>query len=368
LRIHSVLTCPNGTDFYLYGAYYNYPNTTYYTWAGTASGGQDVTYNYPNAGIWYILVYAFNGGGTYQLTVTVTGPSSIQSLTSGVTLMGGLSRPADYDIWYIEVPAGATSMRSVLTCPNSANFDIYGQYQSYPNTTYYAWVGTEIGGENVVYPYPSPGYWYIMVRDSSGSGLYEIAVTVYSGSGGGGGGGDGDGGGGVPTDLTVIASILAIVIVLLFCAVLAVAAGGRRTQGHPDSESTYRQAEVPARETVIREERQERTPATRNVQCRRCGASLKAGDDYCWNCGAAAKAGLAPAPVPRRLARRRIRSGICMVCKRGLENADEMLFCPHCGSLAHRDHLLEWLHVKNYCPTCGRPLDEATVRKQVELR
>jgi predicted RNA-binding Zn-ribbon protein involved in translation (DUF1610 family) len=255
-------------------------------------------------------------------------------------------------------------MRSVLTCPNFANFDVYGQYQSYPNTTYYSWAGTGSGDENVEYPYPSPGFWYIMVRDSSGSGLYEITVTVYSGSGGGGS--DDGGGGGVPTDLTVIASILAIVIVLLFCAILAVSAGRRGTQGYSGSEPAYHQTQVPAREAIVQEERQERISATRNVQCKRCGASLKAGDDYCWNCGAAAKVGLAPPLALGRRTKGRIRSGICMVCKRGLENADEMLFCPHCGSLAHRDHLLEWLHVKNYCPSCGRHLDEATVGKEME--
>jgi predicted nucleic acid-binding Zn-ribbon protein len=55
-----------------------------------------------------------------------------------------------------------------------------------------------------------------------------------------------------------------------------------------------------------------------------------------------------------------------MVCKASLEKNDEMLFCPFCGSLAHKDHLLEWLHVKGYCPSCGRHLEDDEVNKQIE--
>jgi len=48
----------------------------------------------------------------------------------------------------------------------------------------------------------------------------------------------------------------------------------------------------------------------------------------------------------------------CMVCNLELHEGDDVVWCPHCGSPAHRNHLLKWIHVKNACPICGRHLSE----------
>ncbi len=53
----------------------------------------------------------------------------------------------------------------------------------------------------------------------------------------------------------------------------------------------------------------------------------------------------------------------CVVCNLPLQYGDDVVWCPHCLSPAHRTHLLEWLHVKGTCPMCGRELDERELKQ-----
>jgi hypothetical protein len=48
----------------------------------------------------------------------------------------------------------------------------------------------------------------------------------------------------------------------------------------------------------------------------------------------------------------------CIVCNLPVTRADDVVFCPHCGNPAHKDHMLEWLHTHDYCPVCEKHLDE----------
>ncbi|MGQ4871156.1 MAG: caspase family protein [Candidatus Thorarchaeota archaeon] len=69
--MHSVLTC-GSNDYDLYGRLGAEPTTSVYDWRGYTTGGEDVTYNNPGAGTWYIMVRSYSGSGSYQLTVTLT--------------------------------------------------------------------------------------------------------------------------------------------------------------------------------------------------------------------------------------------------------------------------------------------------------
>ena len=60
------------------------------------------------------------------------------------------------------------------------------------------------------------------------------------------------------------------------------------------------------------------------------------------------------------------RGRTCMVCELPLEPGDTLAYCPHCGNPAHKVHLLEWLHVKNYCPMCHEHLGEMELKQQME--
>lgn len=56
----------------------------------------------------------------------------------------------------------------------------------------------------------------------------------------------------------------------------------------------------------------------------------------------------------------------CMVCELTLAAGDSLAYCPHCGNPAHSVHLLEWLHVKDYCPMCHQHLDEREIKQQMD--
>lgn len=45
--------------------------------------------------------------------------------------------------------------------------------------------------------------------------------------------------------------------------------------------------------------------------------------------------------------------GRCEVCNLSIYASEETLDCPECHQLAHRSHLLEWIKIKGFCPTCN---------------
>jgi outer membrane protein assembly factor BamB len=106
-------------------------------------------------------------------------------------------------------------------------------------------------------------------------------------------------------------------------------------------------------------ERATSLPIPANPVCSACGATLEPIDaPYCWNCGSSTQPSTAVSAPPARERLDLRTGGKCMVCGLQLKKLDEVLSCPYCGGLAHRTHLLEWLHVKDYCPTCRSHLDE----------
>lgn len=70
LSMRTVLTC-GSADFDVYGRLGAEPTTSTYDWRGYTSGGEDVTFNSPGEGTWYIMVRSYSGTGSYELTVTI---------------------------------------------------------------------------------------------------------------------------------------------------------------------------------------------------------------------------------------------------------------------------------------------------------
>ena len=66
--IHLVLNCP-GVDFDLYGRWEELPSTSAYDFRGFQSGGEDFIYDYPEPGIWHLMVHSFSGFGHYDLFI-----------------------------------------------------------------------------------------------------------------------------------------------------------------------------------------------------------------------------------------------------------------------------------------------------------
>ena len=42
----------------------------------------------------------------------------------------------------------------------------------------------------------------------------------------------------------------------------------------------------------------------------------------------------------------------CGVCKLTFNQGQVVIFCPHCETLYHKDHLTNWLQTSNHCPIC----------------
>jgi hypothetical protein len=58
----------------------------------------------------------------------------------------------------------------------------------------------------------------------------------------------------------------------------------------------------------------------------------------------------------------------CIVCNLPLGRTGELVQCPFCKHMAHRDHMLEWLSRRECCPTCIKPIKEAqliTVKRRL---
>lgn len=70
-------------------------------------------------------------------------------------------------------------------------------------------------------------------------------------------------------------------------------------------------------------------------------------------------------PAVPRMASRKKRLGICIVCKKDIRGSDVATWCPHCGRPAHELHLLKYLHTHSQCLACGNHLDETELRHQL---
>jgi len=46
----------------------------------------------------------------------------------------------------------------------------------------------------------------------------------------------------------------------------------------------------------------------------------------------------------------------CTVCGKDIEIFDEISGCPICQAKAHREHLVDWVKMKNTCPVCKKSL------------
>ncbi len=51
----------------------------------------------------------------------------------------------------------------------------------------------------------------------------------------------------------------------------------------------------------------------------------------------------------------------CSVCQLNIVFGDDVVRCPHCGVLSHRDHLLEWIKIRGFCPNCRERLIESDI-------
>jgi predicted RNA-binding Zn-ribbon protein involved in translation (DUF1610 family) len=108
-----------------------------------------------------------------------------------------------------------------------------------------------------------------------------------------------------------------------------------------------------------------RRPAAR---CPRCAATLRTPSaEFCPYCGAKMPAEpreITPAAkslqvrIKKSTSPKAQKTETCTVCGGELKRGDDVVWCPHCGKLAHRRHLIDWIRSNKTCPACGKGLNE----------
>ena len=56
----------------------------------------------------------------------------------------------------------------------------------------------------------------------------------------------------------------------------------------------------------------------------------------------------------------------CAICKLKIDKNQEILCCPQCNFLFHKEHMIEWLKISAYCPVCNADFSKI-IKKYKEL-
>jgi uncharacterized delta-60 repeat protein len=167
----------------------------------------------------------------------------------------------------------------------------------------------------------------------------------------------------------IVVPVMASVVALVFLVALVYARQRRTPTGVPrdgstSSEEGSTEVEV-ATFSVPRSVRGRirKVPAVAIDLCPHCGAKMRVPDaEFCWNCGASLERNSEGVLIGYG-GREAATAGRCMVCNSDVMKTDVVARCPYCRNVAHKVHLLEWLHVKDYCPICGEHLVESDLRE-----
>ncbi len=143
-----------------------------------------------------------------------------------------------------------------------------------------------------------------------------------------------------------------ILITIMGFSLVLVAFGVIRRRGRSDR--------VPAQVETIGAGVHGSAAAVSNVViCPNCRSAVRSSDAYyCPYCGTHLVTGSLGKGIPDRERSTLTPAGRCMVCELQIAESDPIVRCPYCGNVAHRAHMLEWLHVKDYCPVCHNHVDE----------
>jgi uncharacterized delta-60 repeat protein len=185
-------------------------------------------------------------------------------------------------------------------------------------------------------------------EDINTTGQSTAATTGDSGANGGSDeGGSAGSSSGIQVISVSIPVVLAVALVFLRGLVYVVRTGARSQI--PERGISRAEAAVTEKPVV--------SVITPDV-CPYCGAHFKVPNAmFCWNCGGSLETGQGIVPARHEREDAMI-VGKCMVCNLDVKKSDIVALCPYCGNIAHKTHMLEWLHVKNYCPICRKHLTE----------
>lgn len=58
----------------------------------------------------------------------------------------------------------------------------------------------------------------------------------------------------------------------------------------------------------------------------------------------------------------------CPICHRFIAGGQELLGCPHCETLGHKNEIVTWVKQKNKCPHCGVELNASMLISPEEIK
>jgi uncharacterized caspase-like protein len=197
---------PSGADFDLYVRKGSNPTADNYDYRGyTASADEQVSVSSPTTGRYYVMVNAYSGSGSYTISETTGGSSTLtvtptptitrtvspavtpsptvtQTLDgsdiTGRTVQGYISSGQSY--YYFDIPSGSavSSCTVVLDGPAGADYDLFVKRGSNPGTWIYDYRSAgRTADESITINNPSAGRYYVMVMFYSGPGSYTLRET-----------------------------------------------------------------------------------------------------------------------------------------------------------------------------------------------
>jgi len=126
------------------------------------------------------MVRGYSGTVDYEIVATYLAEEECgPQLENGIPCSGTVD-PGEEDHYYIDVPAGATSLVVELTGDNP-DADLYVRYGSAPTQSDYDCRPYTGGSDETCSfdnPNPAAGRWYIMVRGYSGTVDYQIVANA----------------------------------------------------------------------------------------------------------------------------------------------------------------------------------------------
>ncbi|MBD3404555.1 MAG: PQQ-binding-like beta-propeller repeat protein [Candidatus Lokiarchaeota archaeon] len=195
-----VLSCGD-SDFDLYGRLNAYPTTDIYDWRGFASGSEDITIEYPNAGTWYIMVHSYSGSGGFRLSITTTqtidegevtssiltddisvvdlNSDSIPEIISGtesnrIEILSGLNGSL---LQAYSLGVSPRSSTSVGDLNNDGILDLVNQIENYQVSALSGDDGDILWTYDVIFPMVGVP----IIADINGDGLLEVLISLESG-------------------------------------------------------------------------------------------------------------------------------------------------------------------------------------------
>jgi hypothetical protein len=178
----TVQTWGGGGDADLYVRYGASPTTTSYTARSWASGNtENITINNPTSGRWYIGLHAYSAYSGLNLLATYAPPTTVITLSNGVTVTGISGATNSVRYYRISVPSGQSTL-TVQIWGGLGDCDLYVKRGSIPTLSSWDYRPYLTGNnETVTVNNPLAGDWYIMLHGwSSYSGVSLRATYAYA--------------------------------------------------------------------------------------------------------------------------------------------------------------------------------------------